>query len=349
MLNKLELNRYLRHLNLKEIGEQGQLKLKASKIVVIGAGGLGSPVLLYLAAAGVGHITIVDGDVVDETNLQRQVLFNSLDIDKSKALIAKDKILKLNPYINVQVFSEHLSKSNAKIIVEGCDYLIDCSDNFQTRFLCNDLAFFFKLKLVHGSVSEFTGMVAMFKPGFESCYRCLFPAPPTIEVQNCSEAGVLGVTPGIVGLWQALETIKSILNIGSELVSQSLQIDLLNSSVKKIKIPRNDHCPLCGKTPSIKELYEESPIICATKFLVATIATSTIVVDIREKEEVLKNDLGLISIPLSKIKESPDLIDPKKSYTFVCVSGQRSLKLCSYLSDLGYVNIYSLKNGMASL
>jgi len=348
MLNENEKQRYLRHLKLPNVGINGQLKLKSSKIVVIGAGGLGSPVLLYLAAAGIGNMTIVDGDIVDESNLQRQIIFDAHDIGKNKALVATNKIKKLNPLINIHCVNEHLSLLNAEKIIKSCEYLIDCSDNFQTRFLCNDLAYFHKLILIHGSVDQFQGMVAHFKPGVDSCYRCLFPAPPKAHRQNCNETGVLGVTPGLVGIWQAIATIKSILNIGDSQSAYSIQLDLLKTNLKRLKIKKDNECPLCGDHPTILNIKEESPIICPPQFEVASIAESSILLDIREDHEVLKNDFGLKVISKSKIEKDFSLLDRKKSYTFVCTSGRRSLDLCYTLHQLGFSNVYSLKKGVSS-
>ena len=349
MLNENEKQRYVRHLNLKAIGIRGQLKLKNSNVIVIGAGGLGSPVLLYLAAVGIGNIKIVDGDVVDESNLQRQIIFDSNDIGKNKATVAKAKIKRLNPLLNINCVTEHLCLLNSEEIIKNCEYLIDCSDNFQTRFLCNDLAFFHKLILIHGSVDQFQGMIALFKPGVESCYRCLFPAPPKGNIQNCNEAGVLGVTPGIVGMWQATETIKSILNIGESQSSYSIHIDLLSTSLKKLKIKKDDECPLCGDHPTILKIKEESPIICISQFEVLSFVKSSTVLDIREELEVSNNDFGFKVIPKSKIERDYKLLDRKESYTFVCTSGLRSLELCYTLHQLGFSNVYSLKRGISSL
>ena len=247
-----QAQRYSRHLLIPEIGERGQLKLLASKVLVIGAGGLGSPAALYLAAAGVGVIGIVDSDVVDATNLQRQILHNTERLGRPKVESARETIAALNPDVTVNAFQERLTAANIDRIISGYDVIVDGADNFPTRYLVNDASVKHRIPVVHGSIYRFEGQVTVFKPFDGPCYRCLFHQPPPPELApSCAEAGVLGVLPGIIGSIQANEAIKLLLGIGEPLVGRYLLFDALEESFREVKLRRDPECPVCGLHPTI--------------------------------------------------------------------------------------------------
>jgi molybdopterin/thiamine biosynthesis adenylyltransferase/rhodanese-related sulfurtransferase len=250
--------RYARHLLVSEVGEEGQLKLLESRVLMIGAGGLGSPAALYLAAAGVGTIGIVDGDIVDESNLQRQVIHSTADLGKLKAESAKETIQGLNPDVNVITYEERVSSENIeRILADKWDVILDGTDNFPTRYLLNDASVWHRIPVVHGSILSFEGQVSVFKPFDGPCYRCLYPEPPPPEMApSCSEAGVLGVLPGIVGTLQAAEVIKLLLGIGEPLVGRLLMIDALDSTYYEVHPARKHDCPVCGDNPTITEYID---------------------------------------------------------------------------------------------
>jgi molybdopterin/thiamine biosynthesis adenylyltransferase/rhodanese-related sulfurtransferase len=240
-------NRYHRHLLLPEVGEAGQQKLLDSKVLLLGAGGLGSPAALYLAAAGVGTIGIVDMDAVDESNLQRQILHNLDRIGDRKVDSAKKTLVGLNPDVNVVGFDTRLGAENVLDIIDGYDVIIDGADNFPTRYLVNDASLVKKIPVVHGSIFRFDGQATVFKPYDGPCYRCLFPEPPPADMApSCAEAGVLGVLPGIIGSIQAMETIKLLLGLGEPLVGRLLAYDAMDESFRTFKVPRDPSCPACG-------------------------------------------------------------------------------------------------------
>jgi molybdopterin/thiamine biosynthesis adenylyltransferase/rhodanese-related sulfurtransferase len=250
--------RYSRHLLIPEVGEEGQLKLLESRMLLIGAGGLGSPSSLYLAAAGVGTLGIVDDDVVDATNLQRQIVHSTERLGDSKAESAKRTIEALNPDVTVQVFNERLTSENVdRILGEGWDVIVDGADNFPTRYLLNDASIWHGIPVVHGSIFRFEGQVTVFKPREGPCYRCLFPQPPPPELApSCAEGGVLGVLPGIVGSIQANEALKLALGIGEPLVGRLLLLDALAPSFTEVSLRRDPDCPVCGEHPTITEYVD---------------------------------------------------------------------------------------------
>ncbi|MBI5328419.1 MAG: molybdopterin-synthase adenylyltransferase MoeB [Deltaproteobacteria bacterium] len=264
-----QIERYSRHIILPEVGGKGQAKLLNSKVFVLGAGGLGSPILLYLAAAGVGTIGIADGDCVDLSNLQRQIIHDTSRVGTHKALSAKKSIEAINPDINVVTYEERLNADNIRGIIKDYDILLDGSDNFPTRYLMNDAAFFEKKTLISGSMFRFDGQVTIFKPHEgQPCYRCLYPEPPPKGlVPSCQEAGVLGALAGVVGVIQAVETVKEILGIGNGLAGHLLIFDALGMNFRKVKVRRDPECALCSDKATIKELitYEEACEIQAAK------------------------------------------------------------------------------------
>jgi molybdopterin/thiamine biosynthesis adenylyltransferase/rhodanese-related sulfurtransferase len=250
--------RYSRHLLIPEVGEQGQLKLLDSKILLIGAGGLGSPAALYLAAAGVGRIGIVDADVVDESNLQRQIVHSTEVLGEPKVQSAKRTIEALNPDVQVVAYQERLTSENVdRILADGWDVIVDGADNFPTRYLVNDASIWHDIPVVHGSIYRFEGQVTVFKPGDGPCYRCLFPAPPPPELApSCAEGGVLGVLPGIIGSLQANEALKLALGIGEPLLGRLLLFDALAAEFTEVSIRRDPDCPVCGEHPTITEYVD---------------------------------------------------------------------------------------------
>ena len=265
-LDAAQRRRYSRHLLIPEVGEAGQERLLNARVLLIGAGGLGSPASLYLAAAGVGTIGIVDDDAVDESNLQRQIVHSTERLGDSKAESAKRTITALNPDVAVEVFNERLTTESAdRILGAGWDVIVDGADNFPTRYLLNDASVFHGIPVVHGSIFRFEGQTTVFKPGDGPCYRCLFPEPPPPELApSCAEGGVLGVLPGIVGSLQASEAIKLVLGIGDPLVGRLLLFDALSTTFTEISLRRDPDCPVCGEHPSITE-YIDYVEFCAAR------------------------------------------------------------------------------------
>jgi len=252
-----QIYRYARHIILPEVGGEGQKKLLGAKVLLLGAGGLGSPVALYLAAAGIGKIGIVDFDVVDRSNLQRQILHTTADIGKAKTESAREKLQNMNPDVEVAIHNAWLSSENAIEILSGYDIIVDGCDNFPTRYLVNDACVLLGKTNVHGSIFRFEGQVTVFKTPDGPCYRCLYPEPPPPGmVPSCQEAGVLGVLPGVVGTLQAVETIKIILDKGDALIGKLLLYDALKTEFRKLNLRRDPSCPACGESPTIKELID---------------------------------------------------------------------------------------------
>jgi len=252
-----QIYRYARHIILPEVGGEGQKKLLGAKVLLLGAGGLGSPVALYLAAAGIGKIGIVDFDVVDRSNLQRQILHTTADIGKAKTESAREKLQNMNPDVEVVIHNTRLSSKNAIEILSGYDIIVDGCDNFPTRYLVNDACVLLGKTNVHGSIFRFEGQVTVFKTPDGPCYRCLYPEPPPPGmVPSCQEAGVLGVLPGVVGTLQSVEAIKIILGKGDALIGKLLLYDALKTEFRKLNLRRDPSCPICGENPTIKELID---------------------------------------------------------------------------------------------
>lgn len=259
-----QIKRYSRHIILPEVGGKGQSKLLNSSVLIIGAGGLGAPAALYLAAAGVGRIGIVDADVVDLSNLQRQVIHHTKNLDKPKVLSAKEKIEDINPDVKVEAHNYLITSANAKEIVSGYDVIIDGSDNFPTKFLMNDVAVMTGTPLVHGGILRFVGQVLTIKPREGACYRCLFKSPPPPGlVPTCQEAGVIGVLGGVMGTIQATEALKLILGIGNPLVNRLMTYDALKVKFREIAVKMNPQCPVCGENPTITELVDYEKQVCS--------------------------------------------------------------------------------------
>src|ERR671927_2030048 len=256
-LSNEEIARYSRHLIMPEVALEGQKRLKASSVLLIGAGGLGSPLALYLAAAGVGRLGLVDFDVVDFSNLQRQVLHGTADVGRPKLQSAKERLQAINPEVRLDLYETRLTSANALALFEPYDIIIDGTDNFPTRYLVNDACVLLKKPNVYGSIYRFDGQASVFYPGRGPCYRCLYPEPPPPgEVPSCAEGGVLGILPGLVGCVQATEAVKLLLGQGSPLVGRLLLYDALAMSFREVKVRRNPHCPVCGDKPTITQLID---------------------------------------------------------------------------------------------
>src|SRR5438874_4328920 len=256
-LSPNEVARYSRHLIMPEVGVDGQKRLKASSVLLVGAGGLGSPLGLYLAAAGVGRIGIVDFDVVDFSNLQRQVLHGTPDVGRSKLQSAKDRLQAINPEVQIDLYETRLSSANAMSILAPYDIVIDGTDNFPTRYLVNDACVLLKKPNVYGSIFRFDGQASVFYPPHGPCYRCLYPEPPPPgEVPSCAEGGVLGILPGLIGCIQATEGVKLILGKGSTLIGRLLLYDALSMKFQEFKVRRNPKCPVCGDQPTVTKLID---------------------------------------------------------------------------------------------
>ncbi len=357
MLSSKELYRYSRQILLPELGVEGQQKIKESKVLVIGSGGLGSPVLLYLASAGVGTLGVLDFDVVDESNLQRQILFNTADVGKLKAITASEKIKQLNPFITVLTFNEYLASQNALDIITQFDLVVDGSDNLPTRYLVNDACVLLNKPLIYGAIFQFEGQVSVFnellKDGSRGPnYRDLFPqAPPPEMVPSCSEGGVLGVLPGIIGSMQANEAIKVITGMGDTLGGRLLIFDALDFSTRYLKIK-----PDTNREP-IKELIDYLEF-CNPKHLVSVRELSPVevkeliehqyvqIIDVRESVEYSIGNIGGINISLKLLDQNLSLISKDKPVVVLCKSGGRSYQAVKKLNDLGYLNVMNLAGGL---
>lgn len=361
--SKQELARYARHFALPQFGMEGQKRLKNSSVLVVGAGGLGSPMLLYLAAAGVGRIGIVDPDVVDMSNLQRQVLYNIADIGKSKAETAREKLLAMNPHIDVQAFFMPLNRENALDLVAQYDIVADGTDNFQTRYLVNDACVLTGKVNVYASIFRFEGQVSVFnltKNGERGVnYRDLFPSPPPLGlVPDCAEGGVLGVLPGIIGSMQASEVIKVLTGIGEPLAGRLFVFDAADFTTRVLKISKNpnlapiteliDYDMFCGFKPKNTEgtLQDKKEISASELKQMIAENIDFQLIDVRESYEYEVANLGGILIPLSTLKEKTDLISKDKQVVVHCKSGGRSAKAIAQLEALGFTNLWNLTGGI---
>jgi adenylyltransferase/sulfurtransferase len=363
-LTARERERYSRHLLLPEIGEEGQRRLKRARVLCVGAGGLGSPAALYLAAAGVGTIGVVDFDVVDFSNLQRQIIHGTGDVGRSKLASAEERIHALNPEVRVETFEARFSVANAKGLVEAFDVIVDGTDNFPARYLVNDACVLFGRPNAWGSIFRFEGQAAVFAAPGGPCYRCLHPEPPPDGlVPNCAEAGVLGVLPGIVGTIQATEALKLILRIGEPLIGRFLVYDALKMRFRDLKLRKDPDCPVCGSHPSITELREygafcstergDSPAARGAEITALELkrridsGTAPVILDVREHVEATICSLpGSILIPLGELPGRVDELDPSAEIVVHCKSGGRSARAVGMLREKGFTRASSLAGGI---
>ncbi len=350
------LRRYSRHLLIPEVGVQGQERLADARVLCIGAGGLGSPVLQYLAAAGVGRIGIVDDDEVDESNLQRQTIYATSDVGQSKAAVSARRVTEINPLVNADPIAVRFDPSNARDLIRLYDVTIDCTDRFETRYLINDACALEGKPDVYGSIFRFDGQVSVFWRGKGPCYRCLFPqAPPAGSVPTCAEGGVLGVLAGIVGTWQASEALKLILGIGDPLVGRVMLIDALGARVREIAIESDSSCALCGTNAVITEAALEpdsEPVLLDGVDEVDAgglkeLLDSATLLDVREPHEAV---LGVIPdavhIPASQLPARVHELDTAKTYVVACRVGAKSLWAAQLLRDAGFRRITHLRGGL---
>lgn len=362
-LTDQEKNRYSRHIQLEKVGLEGQEKLKAAKVLVVGAGGLGCPVLQYLTAAGVGTIGIIDFDRVDATNLQRQILYTGADIGQNKAITAKNRLTQLNPHINFDVYPEKLTTKNALELFSKYDIIVDGTDNFSTRYLVNDACVITNKPLVYGAIYKFEGQVSVFNYKGGPTYRCLFPEPPKPEnVPSCSTVGVLGVLPGFIGVQQATEVLKISLNIGEPLSGKLLTYDSLNNSFLTLNVNRSekeiqlalsssdyfesiDYDLFCG----INKETKMSEITALELKEWISHSKDIQIVDVREGwEQPQIEELNAINIPLNTIPASFDKINRDKLTVVFCQHGIRSLNCIEYLEQQGFNNLINLKGGIVN-
>ena len=370
-LNKMDINltqeelaRYSRHLNLPEVGLDGQKKIKDSKVLIVGMGGLGNPVSLYLAAAGVGTIGLVDFDVVDVSNLQRQVLFGVDQKNKSKLQSAKERLKNLNPNTTYNLHEVSLSSENALNIIKDYDIVVDGTDNFPTRYLVNDACVLLDKPNVYGSIYRFDGQVSIFNYNKGPCYRCLYSSPPPPElVPSCAEGGVLGVLPGIIGTLQANEVLKIILDIGDLMVNRFLLFDALTMEFNELKITKDENCVICGTNPSITKLidYKQFCGIQNDDYKQENFNEITVqelnnlfsngqiptVLDVRENHEV---DIAKIDktlhIPMKEVINRMTELNKNNEIIVLCKSGKRSTEICQLLINNNFKNVKNLKGGI---
>jgi molybdopterin/thiamine biosynthesis adenylyltransferase/rhodanese-related sulfurtransferase len=366
-LSQEELLRYSRHLLMPEVGLEGQRKIKSASALVVGAGGLGSPVALYLAAAGVGRIGLVDYDVVDASNLQRQVLHGTSTLGQRKVDSARQRLLDLNPYVEVEVYNEPLSSANAMRIVEGYDVIIDTSDNFPTRYLLNDAAVLLGKPDIYGAIYRFEGQMSVFDARQGPCYRCLFPEPPPpYLVTSCGDGGVLGVLPGTIGTMQATEAIKLILGVGSTMIGRLLLYDALEMSAQFVSLPKNPHCLVCGPDPQITGLidYEEfcgmpahdqgqgssgaewdiTPVELAERL---GRGEAIRLVDVREPVELQVSSIpGAEMIPYGQFAARMGELRQDQEVVLFCRTGSRSGRALQMLVQAGFTRVKNLRGGI---
>ena len=365
-----ELARYSRHFALPEFGHAGQQKLKASRVLIVGAGGLGSPAALYLAAAGVGTIGLVDFDQIDVTNLQRQIMYTSRDIGQQKLDISADRLNALNPEIEIKTHAARLTRENAIDVISAYDVVIDGTDNFPTRYLVNDACVLLDKPYVYGSILRFDGQVSVFDAQRGPCYRCLFrePPPPGL-VPNCAEGGVLGVLPGIIGSLQALEAIKLVSGVGQSLVGRLVLFDGLSLRFRELKLKKHPECPICGEHPTITGLidYEE---FCGytsngdmeenneVQMQTTTVeelksrldrGERPVLLDVREPFEwniINLGDYGARMIPLKELPGRENELDREAELIVYCRSGKRSASAAQHLIGQGFRNVVNLEGGV---
>ena len=366
-LTKDELSRYSRHLILPEVGVEGQRKLKAARVLCVGAGGLGSPLALYLAAAGVGTIGLVDFDVVDASNLQRQILHSTADVGRKKLDSAEEKLKALNPGVNVVKHDTQLSSANALEILKGYDVIADGTDNFPTRYLVNDACVLLGKPNVYGSIFRFEGQASVFATKEGPCYRCLYPEPPPPGlVPSCAEGGVLGILPGLIGVIQATETIKLILGKGDPLIGRLLLVDALQMRFRELKLRKNPQCPVCGAHPTVTRLIDYQQFCgiapaekeeSAVKNGIPQISVKELkqrmdagedlfLLDVREPFEYQIANLGGKLIPQNEVPRRLEEIDRNREIVVHCKVGGRSQRVAEFLKRSGYANVANLAGGI---
>ena len=348
-----ELRRYSRHLLIPEVGLAGQERLAAARVLVVGAGGLGSPVLQYLSAAGVGRIGIVDDDVVDITNLQRQTIFATSDVGKRKATVAAEHVHAINPSIEIDAIPRRFDASNARELVRLYDIVVDCTDRFSTRYLINDACVLEGKPDVYASIFRFDGQVSIFNYSDGPCYRCLYPdAPPAGTVPTCAEGGVLGVLAGLVGTWQANEVLKLVLGIGEPLAGRLLLVESLGARTREVRFERDPQCAVCSERATIfdavvtefDEITDESDLAPAD--LDDALASATLL-DVREPHEaVLGLVEGALHIPASQLEARLHELDSARTYIVACRVGAKSLWAVRRLRDAGFTRIRHLQGGL---
>ncbi|MCC6696861.1 MAG: molybdopterin-synthase adenylyltransferase MoeB [Candidatus Hydrogenedentes bacterium] len=367
-LSASEIARYSRHLLIPEVATEGQKRLKAAKVLVIGAGGLGSPLGLYLAAAGVGQLGIVDFDVVEFSNLQRQVLHTTPDVGRRKTESAAAHLRAINPEIQITTYDTRISSANAMELIRPYDIVIDGTDNFPTRYLVNDACVLLGKSNIYGSIYRFEGQVSVFAPPAGPCYRCLFAEPPPPGmVPSCAEGGVLGILPGVIGCMQATEAVKLILGIGEPLIGRLLLYDALEMKFREVRIQRDPQCPLCGEQPTLRELidYEQfcgvrgqeapgAPFESDFEISVEEVKARMDrgddfdILDVRNPEEWQICRLGSAKlVPLGELQERMRELDPAREWVVHCRSGARSAKAVELLRQAGFVNVKNVRGGIS--
>ena len=363
-LSNDEILRYSRHLIMPEVGMEGQLKIKAAKVLCIGAGGLGSPLALYLGAAGVGTIGVVDFDVVDYTNLQRQIIHTTADVGKKKLDSAAEKLKAINPFLNIKKFDTRLSSDNALELFKDFDIIADGTDNFPTRYLVNDACVLTGKPNVYASIFRFEGQASIFATKDGPCYRCLYPEPPPPGlVPSCAEGGVLGILPGLLGVIQATETIKLILKSGDPLIGRLLLVDALGMKFRELKLRKNPDCPACGTHPTIKELIDYNEFCGIRGEEVEVEPTSgdiqveelkrrldkgddLFILDVREPHEYQICNINGHLIPLGDLPKRVSELDSSKEIVAHCRSGVRSAKAVDFLKQAGFKKVHNLAGGI---
>jgi len=362
-LSPEELKRYARHIVLPEVGEEGQRRLKHAAVLVVGVGGLGSPAALYLAAAGVGRLGLVDGDVVDESNLQRQVLYATAEVGEPKALAAQRRLQALNPHIQVEAYPQRLTAANAWRLSEPYDIIVDGTDNFAARYLLNDVAVLQNKPFVYGSIARFEGQVSVFYAAEGPCYRCIFPQPPKHRA-SCAQNGVLGALPGVIGTLEATEALKLILGIGHPLIGKLLLYDALAMSFDVIQLRKNPQCRVCGEHPEITTIaphYDEAacnaaaaegeetaPSISPQK-LAQRLASPhpPLVIDIRDAASFHAGHLPKARhIPREQLPQALEDLSRDTEIVVVCRRGRRSAEVVEQLKAAGFTRVYLLEGGL---
>jgi sulfur-carrier protein adenylyltransferase/sulfurtransferase len=368
-LTPQEIQRYARHLIMPEVAMRGQKRLKAAKVLCIGTGGLGSPLSLYLAAAGIGTIGLADFDVVDVSNLQRQIIHFTSDVGRPKITSAEEKLKAINPELTIVRHEHSVDASNAMGLFAGYDVIVDGTDNFPTRYLVNDACVLLGKPNVYGSIFRFDGQATVFLPPDGPCYRCLYPEPPPPDlVPNCAEGGVLGILPGLIGVVQATETVKLILGVGKPLVGRLLLYDALDMTFREMRVRKSSKCPICGPNPTIRELIDyhqfcgvpgaEAALDSANGASDAEISPTELktllgqlepplILDVRNPEEItICRIAGSAVIPLSELPTRLGELDPARPMVVHCKSGVRSAKAIALLRASGFSRLKNLKGGI---